>query len=282
MSSALTGRPSGMGELVITTFMTLDGVMQAPGGRDEDREDGFEHGGWQAPVSDPASGDRMYEEFQTWDAYLLGRRTYDIFASFWPNQPDDPFTRLINDLPRYVASRTLTEGRLGGHDHPRRRRRRSRSPSIKERHERIGLWGSADLVQTLLRHDLVDCLDLWIYPLLLGHGQAHLRGGHRSRSVPPRRRSRPSTAARSTPSTSTPARRRTGRWATGARPARACSCAADEMRRPRGEDAAGVVCAAHESGEDDASRDAALVRRARAGARGRTSTPSRPRGDSGR
>ena len=160
-----------MGELVITTFMTLDGVMQAPGGRDEDREGGFEHGGWQAPVSDPASGERMYEEFQTWDAYLLGRRTYDIFASFWPNQPDGPFTRLINDLPRYVASRTLTEGRLGGHDHPRRRRRRSRSPSIKERHERIGLWGSAGLVQTLLRHDLVDRLDLWIYPLLLGTGK---------------------------------------------------------------------------------------------------------------
>ena len=128
MSSALTDRPSGMGELVITTFMTLDGVMQAPGGRDEDREDGFEHGGWQAPVSDPASGDRMYEEFQTWDAYLLGRRTYDIFASFWPNQPDGPFTRLINDLPRYVASRTLRKADWAGHDHPRRRRRRSRSP----------------------------------------------------------------------------------------------------------------------------------------------------------
>src|SRR6478736_5010480 len=95
-----------MGELVITTFMTLDGVMQAPGGSDEDREGGFEHGGWQAPVSDPASGERMLEEFQTWDAYLLGRRTYDIFAGFWPKQEDGPFTRIVNGLPRYVASYT--------------------------------------------------------------------------------------------------------------------------------------------------------------------------------
>jgi dihydrofolate reductase len=170
MSSTLTDRPSGMGELVITTFMTLDGVMQAPGGRDEDRESGFEHGGWQAPVSDPASGERMYEEFQTWDAYLLGRRTYDIFASFWPNQPDGPFTRLINDLPRYVASRTLQKADWAGTtildgDVAQQ------VADIKGRHARIGLWGSADLVQTLLRHDLVDRLDLWIYPLLLGTGK---------------------------------------------------------------------------------------------------------------
>ena len=192
-----------MGELVITTFMTLDGVMQAPGGRDEDREDGFEHGGWQAPVSDPASGDRMYEEFQTWDAYLLGRRTYDIFASFWPNQPDGPFTRLINDLPRYVASRTLRKADWAGTtildgDVPQQ------VAEIKERHERIGLWGSAGLVQTLLRHDLVDRLDLWIYPLAPRHRQAHLRGGHRSRSVP-LTRPRRSSAARCTSSTSAPA-----------------------------------------------------------------------------
>jgi dihydrofolate reductase len=170
MSSALTDRPSGMGELVITTFMTLDGVMQAPGGRDEDREGGFEHGGWQEPVSDPASGERMYEEFQTWDAYLLGRRTYDIFASFWPNQPDDSFTRLVNDLPRYVASRTLRTADWAGTtildgDVAQQ------VADIKGRHRRIGLWGSADLVQTLLRHDLVDRLDLWIYPLLLGTGK---------------------------------------------------------------------------------------------------------------
>ena len=170
MSSRAAARPLGMGELVITTFMTLDGVMQAPGGSDEDREGGFEHGGWQAPVSDPASGERMLEEFQTWDAYLLGRRTYDIFAGFWPKQEDDPFTRLVNGLPRYVASRTLTtsdwpgttilSGDLA-----------EEIAGVKERHERIGLWGSADLVQSLLREELVDRLDLWVYPLLLGTGK---------------------------------------------------------------------------------------------------------------
>ena len=159
-----------MGELVITTFMTLDGVMQAPGGSDEDREGGFEHGGWQAPVSDPASGERMLEEFQTWDAYLLGRRTYDIFAGFWPKQEDGPFTRIVNGLPRYVASHTLTTSDwpgttiLGGDVV-------QEVAEIKGRHDRIGLWGSADLVQTLLRHELVDRLDLWIYPLLLGTGK---------------------------------------------------------------------------------------------------------------
>jgi len=159
-----------MGELVITTFMTLDGVMQAPGGRDEDREEGFDHGGWQAPVSDPQSGERMLQEFQSWDAYLLGRRTYDIFAGFWPHQEDGPFTRVVNGLPRYVASRTLTRADWAGTtildgDVPRQ------VAEIKERHERIGLWGSADLVQTLLRHDLVDEYRLWIFPLVLGSGK---------------------------------------------------------------------------------------------------------------
>lgn len=159
-----------MGELVITTFMTLDGVIQAPGGRDEDQEAGFEHGGWQAPVSDPASGERMLAEFETWDAYLLGRRTYDLFAAYWPQQQDGPITRILNGLPRYVASRTLTKTDWPGTtildgDVAQQ------VAEIKERHERVGLWGSADLVQTLLREELVDRLDLWVYPLLLGTGK---------------------------------------------------------------------------------------------------------------
>jgi len=159
-----------MGQLTITTFMTLDGVMQAPGGRDEDHEGDFEHGGWQSPVSDPASFERMLEEFGSWDAYLLGRRTYEIFAGYWPHQEDGPFTRIVNGLPRYVASRTLQEADWAGTT--------ILSGDIVEqvaetkgRHERIGLWGSANLAQTLLRHELVDRLDLWVYPLLLGAGK---------------------------------------------------------------------------------------------------------------
>ena len=159
-----------MGELIITTFMTLDGVLQAPGGPDEDRESGFEHGGWQAPFFDEASGERIQQELESWDAYLLGRRTYDIFASYWPNAEDGPFTQLMNSLPRYVASRTLTEAEwpgttvLSGD-------MAEEIPRLKERHERIGVWGSGDLAQTLLREDLVDRLDLWLYPVVLGTGK---------------------------------------------------------------------------------------------------------------
>ena len=187
MSSAQTARPSGMGELVITTFMTLDGVMQAPGGRDEDREDGFEHGGWQAPVSDPASGDRMYEEFQTWDAYLLGRRTYDIFASFWPNQPDGPFTRLINDLPRYVASRTLRKADWAGTTildggRPAAGRRDQGAPRA---HRPLGQRRPRPDAAAPRPRRSPRPLDL---PAAPRHRQAHLRGGHRSRSVPAHQR----------------------------------------------------------------------------------------------
>ncbi len=159
-----------MGELVITTFMTLDGVLQAPGGPDEDPEAGFEHGGWQAPFVDAASGERMLAEFQRWDACLLGRRTYDIFAGYWPTAADGPFTRLMNALPRYVATRTLTESDWAGttflHDDVS-----AEVAGLKERHERIGMWGSGDLIQTLLRAEVVDRLDLWLYPVVLGSGK---------------------------------------------------------------------------------------------------------------
>ena len=159
-----------MGDLIITTFMTLDGVLQAPGGPDEDRESGFEHGGWQAPLMDAASGERMLREFQRWDAYLLGRRTYDIFAGFWPTAEPGDFTTLVNGLPRYVASHTLTQADWPGTtildgDLAEEVAR------LKERHRRIGVWGSGDLAQTLLREELVDRLDLWVYPVVLGSGK---------------------------------------------------------------------------------------------------------------
>jgi dihydrofolate reductase len=158
-----------MGQLNVTTYLTLDGVMQAPGGRHEDHEGGFEHGGWQGPMLDPGSGERILEELRSWDAYLLGRKTYDIFAGFWPTAPDGPITRLMNSLPRYVASRTLTDADWAGTTIVRDVAQEI--PRLKERHERIGVWGSADLVQTLLREELVDRLDLWIYPVLLGSGK---------------------------------------------------------------------------------------------------------------
>ena len=98
-----------MGKLVVTEFVTLDGVAQAPGGPDEDRDSGFQHGGWQAPLLDESSGADLFDQAKDMDALLLGRRTFDIFANYWPNAPEEiPFTELLNRVPKYVASTTLS------------------------------------------------------------------------------------------------------------------------------------------------------------------------------
>lgn len=103
-----------MGRLVVTEFVTLDGVGQAPGGPDEDRDGAFPHGGWQAPFADDAAGDVVFEQARTMDALLLGRRTYEIFAGYWPRAPQEiPFTALLNGVPKHVASRTLAGPWLG-------------------------------------------------------------------------------------------------------------------------------------------------------------------------
>jgi dihydrofolate reductase len=99
-----------MGKLIVTEFVTLDGVAQAPGGPDEDRDGGFPLGGWQVPLLDQESGGTMFEEAQSMDALLLGRKTYEIFAAYWPKAPEEiPFTGLLNRVPKYVASRTLSD-----------------------------------------------------------------------------------------------------------------------------------------------------------------------------
>jgi dihydrofolate reductase len=161
-----------MGKLIVTEFVTLDGVAQAPGGPDEDGDGGFVHGGWQAPVADQESGGVIFEEAKSMDALLLGRRTYEIFADYWPKAPQEiPFTGLLNGVPKYVASRTLA-GPLAW----------QRSTlvagdlvesiiALKERHDEVHVIGSLDLVQSLLRFGLVDRLNLWLYPLLLGSGK---------------------------------------------------------------------------------------------------------------
>jgi dihydrofolate reductase len=167
-----------MGHLIVTEFLTLDGVGQAPGQPDEDTDGGFAHGGWQWPVSDERSGDQMFEDAKTMDALLLGRRTYEIFAGFWPTAPAEvPFTELLNRIPKYVASRTLRgplewngstvlEGDLA-----------AAVTAVKERHAEVHLIGSLDLAQSLLQHGLVDRLDLWVYPLLLGDGKKLFAAG---------------------------------------------------------------------------------------------------------
>jgi len=161
-----------MGKLIVTEFVTLDGVAQAPGGQDEDRDGGFAHGGWQAPVADEESGEVIFEQARSMDALLLGRRTYEIFADYWPNAPAEvPFTSLLNGVPKYVASRTLA-GSLAWHGSTLVTDDLAASiTALKDRHDEVHVIGSLDLLQTLLRFGLVDRMNLWMYPLLLGSGK---------------------------------------------------------------------------------------------------------------
>ena len=161
-----------MGKLIVTEFMTLDGVAQAPGGPDEDRDSAFTHGGWQAPLSDEESGMAIFEQAKTMDALLLGRKTYEIFANYWPGAPrESPFTVLLNRVPKYVASRTLSGSLAWVGAELLAGDLAETITGVKERHDEIHVIGSLDLVQSLLRFGLVDRLDLWQYPLLLGSGK---------------------------------------------------------------------------------------------------------------
>lgn len=159
------------GKLIVDQFMTLDGIVQAPGGPDEDTSSNFAHGGWQASLLDDESLKLIVEEIEMDEALLLGRRTYEIFANFWPKAPaEDPIARKLNAMPKYVASHTLrrvewANSALLGPD------LRQEIARIKSRHKETHVIGSGDLVQSLLRERLVDRLNLWVYPLTLGTGK---------------------------------------------------------------------------------------------------------------
>ena len=161
-----------MAKLIVTEFVTLDGVAQAPGQPDEDNDGGFRHGGWQAPLVDQEAGAAVFDQASQMDALLLGRRTYEIFAGYWPNAPEEiPFTGLLNRVPKYVASRTVP-GPLAWQGSTLLAEPYVESvTAIKERHQELHVIGSLNLVQSLLRFGLVDRLDLWQYPLLLGSGK---------------------------------------------------------------------------------------------------------------
>ncbi len=160
-----------MGKLIVTEFVTLDGVAQAPGAPDEDDGGGFSHGGWQAPLADQ-EGDDIFEHAKSMDALLLGRRTYEIFANYWPNAPEEiPFTGLLNGVPKYVASRTLADPLDWRGSTVVSESIAEGVTSLKERHAEVHVIGSLDLVQSLLRFGLVDRLELWLYPVLLGSGK---------------------------------------------------------------------------------------------------------------
>jgi dihydrofolate reductase len=162
-----------MGTLTIATFMTLDGVMQAPGGPDEDRDGGFEHGGWSFPYFSEDMGDVINDAFANAEAFLLGRRTYEIFAASWPNFPDkdDPVASRLNTLPKYVVSTTLEKAdwdptTIIRGDIP------GEVATLKARYAgEIQVHGSAALAQTLHAHGLIDEYRLFIEPIVLGTGK---------------------------------------------------------------------------------------------------------------
>jgi dihydrofolate reductase len=161
-----------VGKLIVTEFVTLDGVAQAPGGPDEDPDSGFTHGGWQAPLLDQESGSVVFEQARSMDALLLGRRTYEIFAGYWPTAPEEiPFTGLLNGVPKYVASRTLADPLDWRGSTVVGESIAEGVTSLKERHDELHVIGSLNLVQSLLRFGLVDRLELWLYPVLLGSGK---------------------------------------------------------------------------------------------------------------
>jgi dihydrofolate reductase len=167
-----------MAELTLTTFLTLDGVMQAPGGPSEDTSGKFSHGGWLVPHADADMMKTMVEIFSKADAFLLGRTTYDIFSAYWPRvtDPKDTIAGKLNSLPKFMASRTRTTFSWSG-----------TSPvgnvtqevaELKKRFSReMQVHGSCGLAQTLIANDLIDEYRLLTFPLILGTGKRFHRPG---------------------------------------------------------------------------------------------------------
>ena len=160
-----------MRKLIVSTFLTLDGVMQAPGGPGEDDDGGFAHGGWSVNYWDEHMGQVMNEAMNTPFDLVLGRKTYDIFAAYWPHAPEDAGAKPLNDATKYVASRSrpalewsksvLLDGDAA-----------ERITALKkEDGPELQVHGSGNLIQTLLRHNLVDQYRLWVFPLVIGSGK---------------------------------------------------------------------------------------------------------------
>jgi dihydrofolate reductase len=155
-----------MRKIIVLEFITLDGVLQAPGGPEEDPSGGFKYGGWSAPYSDDVSGKAMQKQMAPTDI-LLGRKTFEIFAGFWPEHAD--YWPGINDVTKYVMSNTMKKSDWKNSVFLTsvadiEKLKNSEGSDIK-------VWGSGELVQLLLKHDLVDELWLKIYPLILGKGK---------------------------------------------------------------------------------------------------------------
>ena len=167
------------GKLTLTTFLSLDGVMQAPGAPTEDPSGNFKHGGWLVPYADADMGRIVTNAFAAADAFLLGRKTYQIFAAHWPRvtDPSDPVATALNRLPKYVASRTLAKAEWHNSTVIRGDIAQKVAELRRTYPREIQVHGSGDLAQTLLTNDLIDEFRLWLYPVVLGSGKRLFSSG---------------------------------------------------------------------------------------------------------
>ncbi|MEV1050050.1 dihydrofolate reductase family protein [Streptomyces sp. NPDC049887] len=166
--------------IVITEFISLDGVVQAPGGPEEDTDGGFAHGGWSHPFFDPETVGRAFDEaLSSAEGLLFGRRTWQTMAGAWPERAGDPFADRMNALPKYVVSQTLGEDKLTWHN-TRRIPGEAAVDRIRELRDAEGgdlvVMGSPTLARTLITEGLVDELRLMIMPVLLGGGKTIFPG----------------------------------------------------------------------------------------------------------
>jgi dihydrofolate reductase len=170
-----------MRKMIAITQVTLDGVMQAPGGPEEDPTNGFTHGGWAMPFVDDAGSQAIDEIIASEFDMLLGRRTYEIFAAYWPNHGDNPIGKAFNKATKYVVTRSLDRFDWKNSQHiggdlvdEVRRLKASDGPALH-------IWGSSELLQTLIAAELIDEYHIWLFPLVLGEGKRLFEKG-----VPPR------------------------------------------------------------------------------------------------
>jgi dihydrofolate reductase len=162
-----------MRKLVVGTFLTLDGVMQAPGGPNEDRDGGFRHGGWLVPFLDEGIVEIMTEWTKLAGAFLLGRRTYEIFAASWPKSTDpaDEIAVALNTRPKFVASRTLHQATWSNSTLMKGDVAAEVANLKTQEGGEIQVHGSGNLLQTLLKHNLIDTLRIWQFPVVIGTGK---------------------------------------------------------------------------------------------------------------
>jgi dihydrofolate reductase len=160
-----------MRKLSVNTFLTLDGVMQAPGGPEEDPTGGFEHGGWSVNYWDDEMGQVMGEAMGEPFDLVLGRKTYEIFAAHWPHSTDEAAAKPLNDATKFVASRTLTSLEWANSVLIQGDVAEGVAALKQEDGPELQVHGSSNLIQTLLRHNLIDEFRIWTFPVVVGAGK---------------------------------------------------------------------------------------------------------------